>query len=309
MFCHFKVLYAKTWENAHIIAPMSSKLLEFWNYTVTDIKCLYKLPANRCLCLTESICPPKRRYVTYSKKSYNAVLCSLASVRPDICFFNSQVWFSRQIKMAPFHPMSCIKLDRTPASLKRPTKSDGHIGGPAQTLVASSTSSTALFGFRVSDLKTHGIRLFFFLLYISGREVHRGASTLCQTPCIAWYKFKEKKKVFSCEVLTAVLWRVWMPVWAAGRDVFLLQAIFYSWQPEQRNHSADGGRWSVVVQATACGEVIPLIRDHVIGSGHLIDVCIVSVQIAAVFNHAYDVSAPWNWFRCAIQTRCTVYYI
>lgn len=58
--------------------------------------------------------------------------------------------------------MSCIKLDRTPASLKRPTKSDGHIGGPAQTLVASSTSSTALFGFRVSDLKTHGIRFFFF---------------------------------------------------------------------------------------------------------------------------------------------------
>lgn len=41
---------------------------------------------------------------------------------------------------------------------------------------------------------------FFSLLYISGREVHRGASTLCQTPCIAWYKLK-KKKVFSCEVL------------------------------------------------------------------------------------------------------------
>lgn len=60
---------------------------------------------------------------------------------------------------------------------------------------------------------------------------------------------------------------------------------------------------------TAFGEIIPLIRDHVIGSGHLIDVCIVSVQIAAVFNHAYYVSAPWNWFRCAIQTRCTVYYI
>lgn len=90
------------------------------------------------------------------------MLCSLASVRPDICFFNSQVWFSRQIKMAPFHPMSCIKLDRTPASLKRPTKSDGHIGGPAQTLVASSTSSTALFGFRVSDLKTHEQLDFFF---------------------------------------------------------------------------------------------------------------------------------------------------
>lgn len=38
-------------------------------------------------------------------------------------------------------------------------------------------------------------------------------------------------------------------------------------------------------------------------------VCIVSVQIAAVFNHAYYVSVPWNWFRCATQTRCTVYYI
>lgn len=104
--------------------------------------------------------------------------------------------------MAPFHPMSCIKLDRTPASLKRPTKSDGHIGGPAQTLVANSTSSTALFGFRVSDLKTHEVRFFFlFLLYdLCSRAVYqwqRGPPWSQYVVSNTLYKLKKKKLMWS----------------------------------------------------------------------------------------------------------------
>lgn len=33
----------------------------------------------------------------------------------------------------------------------------------------------------------------------------------------------------------------------------------------------------MVVQPTACGEIIPLIRDHVIGSDHLIDMFALSL--------------------------------
>lgn len=239
------------------------------------------------------------------------MLCSLASVSPDICFFNSQVWFSRQIKMAPFHPMSCIKLDRTPASLKRPTKSDGHIGGPAQTLVASSTSSTALFGFRVSDLKTHGIRFFFFPAVYQWQRGPPWSQYVVSNTLYYLVQIKKKKKKS-------------LLMWSAYRGA--LESVNASVSRRQRHFPAAGHllfmtagaeeplRWR---REMICGGAAhSLWWNHPINSGsrHWIRspncyVCIVSVQIAAVFNHAYYVSVPWNWFRCATQTRCTVYYI
>lgn len=71
--------------------------------------------------------------------------------RPNICSLCSQVWSSRQTKMAPCHPTFCTKLDKTPALLRRPMKSDGRTGVPGPTLGGNSTSSMVLFGSRVSD--------------------------------------------------------------------------------------------------------------------------------------------------------------
>lgn len=62
-----------------------------------------------------------------------------------------QVWFSRLTKMALCHPTFCTKLDKTPALRRRPMKSDGPTGVPGPTLGGNSTSSTVLFGYKVSD--------------------------------------------------------------------------------------------------------------------------------------------------------------
>lgn len=65
--------------------------------------------------------------------------------------FSPKVWSSRQTKMAPCRPTLCTKLDKTPALLRRPMKSDVPTGVLDPTQGGNSTSSMVLCGSKVRD--------------------------------------------------------------------------------------------------------------------------------------------------------------